>query len=147
MKDRNDISACIGRREFLVKAGLVAGGVVLTVSSLANSAFGAAFEDVTIDLATDSPLAKVGGSQIVDSTAGKIIVVHEADDKYFAFSAKCTHKGGLVEYDAAANKLNCPKHGSAFDGVDGKVVKGPADEPLKAYPAKAADKKVTVTVA
>src|SRR6476620_179834 len=147
MKDCNDMSACMGRREFLVKAGLVAGGVVLTVSSLGNSALGAAFEDVTIDLAVDSPLAKVGGSQIVDSSAGKIIVLHEADDKYLAFSAKCTHKGGLVEYDAASNKLTCPKHGSAFDGVDGKVLKGPADEPLKAYPAKAADKKVTVTVA
>ena len=112
-----------------------------------QAAFAGAFEDVTIDVAADSPLAKVGGSQIVDSSAGKIIVLHEADDKYLAFSAKCTHKGGLVEYDAASNKLTCPKHGSAFDGVDGKVLKGPADEPLKAYPAKAADKKVTVTVA
>jgi nitrite reductase/ring-hydroxylating ferredoxin subunit len=146
MKDCNDKTACMGRREFLVKAGLVAGGVVLTVSSLGNSALGAAFEDVTVDVGADSPLAKVGGSQIVDSTAGKIIVIHEPGDKYAAFSANCTHKGAMLEYDAAANKLNCPKHGSAFDGVDGKVLHGPADEPLKAYPSKEADKKVTVTV-
>jgi nitrite reductase/ring-hydroxylating ferredoxin subunit len=147
MKDCNDKAACMGRREFLVKAGLVAGGVVLTVSSLGNSALGAAFEDVTVDIGADSPLAKVGGSQIVDSTAGKIIVIHEADDKFVAFSAKCTHKGATLEYDPIGNKLNCPKHGSSFDGAEGKVLRGPAEDPLKSFPAKEAAKKVTVTVA
>ncbi len=147
MKNCNDRSACLGRREFLVKAGLVAGGVVLTVSSLGNSALGAAFEDVTVDVGADSPLAKVGGSQIVDSSAGKIIVIRAAEGKYNAFSARCTHKGALVEYDAAAKKLTCPKHGSAFDGSTGAVVNGPADAPLKSYAAKEGDKKVTVTVA
>ena len=147
MKNCNDKAACMGRREFLVKAGLVAGGVVLTVSSLGSTALGAAFEDVTIDVAADSPLAKVGGSQIVDSTAGKLIVIHADGDKYLAFSAKCTHKGALLDYDAAGKRLTCPKHGSAFDGRTGAVTQGPADDPLRSYPAKSADKKVVVTVA
>lgn len=136
----------MGRREFLVKAGLVAGGVVLTVSSLGGSALASAFEDVTIDVAADSPLAKVGGSQIVDSTAGKLIIIHEEGDKFVAFSAKCTHKGAILEYDPIGNKLNCPKHGSSFDGAAGTVLRGPAEEPLKSYPAKSSDKKVVVSV-
>jgi len=145
MENCNEITACMGRREFLVKAGLVAGGIVLTVSA-AGTAFAANFEDVTIEVGADSPLAKVGGSQIVDSSAGKIIVIHSGEGTYLAFSARCTHKGGIVEYDPIGNKLNCPKHGSSFDGAEGKVLRGPAEDPLKSYPAKESAKKVTISV-
>ena len=133
----------MGRREFLVKAGLVAGAVVLTVSS---TAFGRSFEDVTVEIGEGSPVAKVGGSQVIDTSAGKIIVIHSAEKTYLAYSAKCTHKGALLEYDPIGNKLNCPKHGSSFDGAEGKVLRGPAEDPLKSFPAKAADKKVIVSV-
>ena len=146
MKDGEIGSACMGRREFLVKAGVVAGGVVLTLSA-SSGVLARSFEDVVVEIGADSPLSKVGGSAVIESTAGKIIVIHAAEGKFLAYSAKCTHKGGIVEYDAAGNKLNCPKHGSSFDGSEGKVLKGPADQPLKSFPAKAADKKVTVTVA
>ena len=57
--DRSD--ACLSRREFLVKAGFAAGALVLTVSSLGSSADAMVFEDVTIAVGPDSPLAKVGG--------------------------------------------------------------------------------------
>src|SRR5947209_3555657 len=99
MKNCTDKSACMGRREFLVKAGIVAGGVVLTVSSLGSGALGAVFEDVTVPVGADSPLAKIGGSQIIDTSAGKVIVIHSDKGKYMAFSAKCTHKGALVAYN------------------------------------------------
>ena len=145
MKDCNEKGPCIGRREFLVKAGLVAGGVVLTVSSV-GPARAAAFEDVTVEIAEGSSLAKVGGSQIVDSTAGKIIIIHAEADKYLAFSARCTHKGALLEYDPNGKKLSCNKHGSAFDSATGKVVHGPADEPVKAYSTTASEKKVVVNI-
>jgi nitrite reductase/ring-hydroxylating ferredoxin subunit len=147
MSDCKNNSACMDRRDFLVKAGILAGGGVLTISALGTSAFAGTFDDVTIDVAADSPLAKAGGSQIVDSSAGQIIVINEGDGKYGAFSARCTHKGGTVGYDAAAKKLVCPKHGSAFDGSTGAVVNGPADSPLKSFPAKGSGSKVTISVA
>ena len=146
MDDCKDQAPCLGRREFLVKVGLAAGGAMLTVSALKGSSFAAAFEDLTIDISGDSPLAKAGGSQVVDSTAGKIIVINQGDGKFAAFSAICTHKHGIVDYDAATKKLTCPKHGSVFDGSTGAVVNGPADTPLPAYPAKEAANKVTVSV-
>ena len=107
MEDCKPKVACIGRREFLVKAGLVAGVTVLTVSS----SYGAsAFEDLTVTIVTDSPLAKVGGSQVVDSTAGKLIVIRSGEKTFAAFSAICTHKRGTLSYDG--KQLYCPKHGS-----------------------------------
>jgi nitrite reductase/ring-hydroxylating ferredoxin subunit len=114
----------------------------LTVSS--GSAFASAIEDLTIPVAAGSPLAKIGGSQIVDSSAGKLIVIHVADSKYAALSAVCTHKRGVLEYNG--KQLVCPKHGSKFDTSDGSVASGPAENPIKSYPAKAGDGSVTVAV-
>ena len=144
MKDCNDLGACMGRREFLVKTGFTAGSVVLTISALGSAGFGAVFEDVTVTIGQDSPLAKVGGFQIVDSSAGKLIVIHADADKFDALSAKCTHRGGIVEYDAEAKQIRCPKHGSRFDPADGSVVKGPADTPLPTYPANVSGQTITI---
>jgi cytochrome b6-f complex iron-sulfur subunit len=134
------------RREFLVKAGLVAGGLVLTVSSLRSAAFGASFEDVTVPVPADSPLAKVGGSQIVDTPAGKVIVIHAEKDEFHAFSAKCTHKGARLVYNAEAKRLDCPSHGSQFNGKTGAIVKGPAETSLASYTAKKGTDSVIVAV-
>lgn len=138
---------CTGRREFLVKSALVAGGLILTVSGVAKaSSLLSRFADVVIPIDDKSPLFKVGGSVTADSTAGKIIVVRTGDASFVAFSATCTHKRGTVEYDSASKTFECPKHHSKFDGTSGKVLDGPADEPLPSYPSKGTATSVTVSV-
>lgn len=145
MKDCKEIVDCTGRREFLVKTAMFAGGLVLTLSApLVGAA--AAFEDVVVPIDDKSPLNKVGGSKVVASTAGKIIVVRTGDASFVAFSARCTHKGATIGYDAASKQFFCPSHGSEFDGATGKVTQGPADNPLASYPAKGTSASVTVTV-
>lgn len=147
MKDCNEIVECTGRREFLVKAALVAGGLVLTLSGSASSFKGfAPVEDISVAIDEKSPLAKVGGSVVIDSKAGKIIIVRTGDAAFSAFSAKCTHKGTTVEYDAAKNQFVCPRHGSIFDGTYGKVTEGPADEPLPSFPASGTAASVKISV-
>ena len=135
------------RREFLVKASLVGGGLVLTLSSLGSPALGSPFEEVTVPVGPDSPLAKVGGSQVIDTSAGKVIVIRTDKAKYAAFSAKCTHKGGTVAFNAAKGTLECPKHGSKWDSVKGAVTSGPAEVPLASHTAKGSDTSVTVVIA
>lgn len=143
MKSCDEKSACLNRREFLVKAGLVGASTVLTISA-AGRTFGKAFEDVKIAVGADSPLAKAGGFQIVDSSAGKLIVIRKDGHTYAAFSALCTHKRGVVNFDGKV--ITCPKHGSKFDANDGSVKDGPAEAALKSYPAKHADESVTISV-
>ena len=132
----------MGRREFLVKAGLAAGAIVLTGSSIGSAAV---FEDVVVTIDEKSPLNKVGGSTIVDSPVGKIIIARTGETSFVAFSAKCTHKGGTVEYNAAKKQFICPKHSSKFDSTDGSVLDGPADDPLPKYSAKGSATSVTVS--
>ena len=148
MKGCTDIGACMNRREFLVKSGLVAGGVVLTVSALGGTAFGRTFEDVSVPLGADSPLAKVGGSQVVETAGGKILVIQVDKGNFVAFSAKCTHKGATLGYNASTKEITCPSHGSRFDTSDGHKLGGPApgDVKLPKYGTKSTDKAVTVTV-
>lgn len=47
----------------------------------------------------------------------------------YGVSAKCTHLGCTVEWNAAESRFVCPCHGSQFDGL-GQVVNGPASTPL-----------------
>jgi nitrite reductase/ring-hydroxylating ferredoxin subunit len=148
MKDCNDNGACMNRREFLVKTGIVAGGVMLTVSAFGGSVLGRAFEDVNVPIGADSPLAKVGGSQVVDTSAGKVLVIQIDKGNYVAFSAKCTHKGATLGYNAETKQIACPSHGSKFDTTDGHKLGGPApaDVNLQKFATKSTDKAVTVTV-
>ncbi len=136
---------CTNRREFLVKAGLIAGGLVLTLSA-PSFALATPFADVVVPIDDKSPLNTVGGSSIVDSTVGKIIIVRTSDTMFVAFSARCTHKGFTLDYDAAHKQFSCSKHGSAFDGATGSVTHGPAADNLQSYAAKGTAKSVTVTV-
>lgn len=48
------------------------------------------------------------------------------------FSAICTHMGCTVNADG--DKLNCPCHGSQYDALTGKVLRGPAPSPLPSIP-------------
>jgi nitrite reductase/ring-hydroxylating ferredoxin subunit len=144
MKSCDQKSACVSRREFLVRTGIVGAVTVLTISAPGAMLGSSRFEDVKVPVGADSPLAKVGGSQIVDSPAGKLIVIRRDEHTFAAFSASCTHKGGIVGYDG--KEISCPKHGSKFDAKDGSVKGGPAGGPLKSYPAKHGDASVIISV-
>lgn len=81
--------------------------------------------------ASDVP---VGG--VVSQTVGKdpVVVAQPTEGSLVAFSAVCTHAGGIV---APAGKLvvRCPLHGSEFDlGDDAAVLAPPARKPLAEYP-------------
>lgn len=140
----NEIKDCNGRREFLVKASAMAGGIVLSLAAGENSSAQTETkknepqaEELTIKLDGNGALSKIGGSQVFETKAGKIIVVRSGEADFVAFSAVCTHKGGPLSYDAKTKEFSCPWHGSTF-GADGKNASGPADAPLKSFPAQKA---------
>jgi len=61
-----------------------------------------------------------------------VIVLREANGEIKAFSAKCTHLGCTVSYEAPMNRFHCYCHDSLFD-LDGKNIGGPARAPLAPF--------------
>ena len=143
----NEKIECGGRREFLVKASALAGGLVLSLAGAAdakeNKAAADAADEVALKLNEKSPLNKVGGFETIETKAGKVVVVRVSDSVFKAYSGVCPHKGGPINYDEATKQLYCPWHDSRFD-TSGKVVKGPARTDLAAY-AAATEVVVTIT--
>lgn len=128
---------CSGRREFLVGAGTIAGGLVLNLTSVGKASAAAPPTETVIKLDENSPLNKVGGSQTVDTSSGKVIIARTGEATFSAVSAVCTHKGATLKYDDKAKLFACPSHGSKFN-PDGSNAGGPAKTPLKSLKSQSA---------
>ncbi|ATL27536.1 FAD-dependent oxidoreductase [Streptomyces formicae] len=57
-------------------------------------------------------------------------VYRDPDGALHAVSARCTHLGCLVAFNAAERSWDCPCHGSRFT-PEGRVIQGPATRPLE----------------
>jgi cytochrome b6-f complex iron-sulfur subunit len=86
--------------------------------------------DFTVDLtnAANASLASVGGARVF----GDVIVARTGTNTFVAVSKACTHQGTTVEYRHAQGHFFCPNHGSIF-GLNGAVLRDPANQPLKAF--------------
>ena len=124
----------ISRQKVLLGAGLGLVTAVVAACSTYGKKTEAASESATTTAAptaggTATPAAKaiaktsdvpVGSGVIVD----EVVVTQPSAGVFKGFSAKCTHKGCLVD-KIADGTIDCPCHGSRF-GYDGKGLEGPA---------------------
>ncbi len=87
---------------------------------------------------------KRGAGQIIDIEGEKVACACDQNGTIHAVSAYCTHLGCLVRWNQAEQTWDCPCHGSRFK-ADGKVLAGPAEEPLE--PATVPAKKLPASAA
>jgi cytochrome b6-f complex iron-sulfur subunit len=81
-------------------------------------------------------LDKTGQLLNENSPVGSVLVVGTSKAKNLvAVNPTCTHQGCKVDWKATENKFLCPCHKSAF-AADGKVLAGPATDPLATYAIK-----------
>lgn len=135
---------CNARREFIVRASAIAGGLLLSLPGLQavqakdvektaqKNADGQQADEIMLKLDEKNPLYKVGGFGMLKTKSGDVAIIHTAESQFKAFSAICTHKGGPLVYDAAKKQLVCTWHGSRFN-MEGKVDTGPAVLDLTPY--------------
>ncbi|GAB3497256.1 Rieske (2Fe-2S) protein [Spirosoma knui] len=81
-----------------------------------------------LDDKSNENLIVKGGYVIVNN----VIVAQTKDGNYVAVSADCTHQGTQLTFKPNDNQFYCPLHLSRFD-TTGKVITGPAVEPLTQY--------------
>jgi glycine/D-amino acid oxidase-like deaminating enzyme/nitrite reductase/ring-hydroxylating ferredoxin subunit len=72
-----------------------------------------------------------GDGAVVRLHGRDIAAFRREDGSVSAVSARCTHLGCLVAFNAAERTWDCPCHGSRFD-TDGRVIEGPATKRLRA---------------
>jgi glycine/D-amino acid oxidase-like deaminating enzyme/nitrite reductase/ring-hydroxylating ferredoxin subunit len=77
----------------------------------------------------DAAGMKPGEGRIVSAGRRQIALSRDALGVLHAVSARCTHLGCIVSWNAAEHTWDCPCHGSRFDPT-GSVVQGPAVDPL-----------------
>lgn len=79
------------------------------------------------------------GDGAIVTVGGEKLAGHRDDGgALHLVSARCTHLGCLVAWNAAERSWDCPCHGSRFD-VDGHVLTGPATVDLPRRPGRASD--------
>jgi len=77
------------------------------------------------------------GKAIRVSAGGTPVAVFRVGERLLAVDARCTHVGGPLDRGQVADGVvTCPLHGSQFDLATGKVVRGPATQPVRAYRVK-----------
>lgn len=105
------------------------------------------------EAAFDAAQLPTVGAIVATSSTGpdgfSILLARTGQTEYMAMSMRCTHQSCSVR-DTLSNdgRIVCPCHGSKF-AIDGAVVQGPANEPLKRYPTRYDDatNRVIVTIA
>ena len=70
-----------------------------------------------------------GEGGIVRHGTGQAAVYNDEQGRLHALSARCTHLGCIVDWNAGDRTWDCPCHGSRF-AIDGTVIQGPAVAPL-----------------
>ena len=72
-----------------------------------------------------------GEGAVIDRGGQKVAVYRDPEKGLCGLSARCTHMGCIVSFNSAEKTWDCPCHGSRF-ATDGRVIEGPATDPLPA---------------
>ena len=75
---------------------------------------------------------KAKGFMILRVGTDRVLAIKDGDVKVKALSAKCTHEGCTVQFQAAEGLIWCACHNGKFN-LDGRVLSGPPPRPLVAF--------------
>jgi Rieske Fe-S protein len=154
----------INRRDFIKTAVLTTGAVSLTGCGYSKQLLGIcetktpqdpgcwklSHNMVEIDLSRVPELSQSGSAIRLESDGlpVRILVVHADGDNFHAFKNRCTHYSGGRRIDPVPGKplIRCCSIGKATFDYEGKVISGPAKEPLPKYAVVIRENKLYITL-
>ena len=78
-------------------------------------------------------MLKPGNMKVVRTPSGKRLLVN-VGGKVHALATDCTHQGcDLADGSLEGGRLTCMCHFAEFDAATGRVLAGPATEPVRSY--------------
>ena len=147
------------RRQFLEKAGLAAVmgsfGVAFFTSCVSSeepddtttppstttpNGITVSGSTIQVNLTIQNKLAASGGWLLIETAK---TLVANLNGTYVALTSVCTHSGCFDSWTFASNKFTCTCHNSIFDTA-GKVLQGPATQPLQVYTASVSGTTLTI---
>jgi cytochrome b6-f complex iron-sulfur subunit len=96
---------------------------------------------ITIDLTIRTALNNNGSWLLIENAK---TLVAKVGGNFVALTSVCTHEGCDKDWTFSSNIFTCTCHGSRFD-PSGKVLQGPAQQPLTAFAAVVAGTTLTIT--
>ena len=90
-------------------------------------------------------LAKIGDGVKIENIDLEypILLIKNSDSSFVALSTECMHLGCQVRMQRTV--LRCPCHGSVYD-LEGKVLNGPTEQPLRSFPMRMNGSRVEIAV-
>jgi len=79
-------------------------------------------------------LKSPGGSALLKIQGRELLFIRDSEESVRVLNPVCTHQKCTVQYDREKQLIVCPCHGSTYS-LDGEVIKGPAEKPLRAFEA------------
>ena len=95
---------------------------------------------VQVNLTIQNKLAVSGGWLLI--TSAKTLVAN-LNGTYVALTSVCTHSGCFDSWSFTNNQFTCTCHNSIFD-IAGKVLQGPAGQPLDVYSTSVSGSTLTI---
>lgn len=80
----------------------------------------------------------------LDTFPNRVLVIHTANDGFFAFRNKCTHAKRRMDLIPGTDQVQCCSVGKSIFSKSGKIVSGSAKKPIITYPVKKEENQLII---
>lgn len=103
---------------------------------------------VTIEISRAPELSKAGGAIRLEGKGipNRVLVVHGDDNQFHAFANACTHAGRRLDPVPDTRTVQCCSVGKSTFDYAGKVLYGPAKQPLKHFAVAVENERLVVSL-
>lgn len=115
LADCSDCPLVVDRRRFLRDTGLAVLATLIAAGLRPVEAFAEAVGEIAPKRKIGESLAyAVPASNSVSVDAANDVIIARWDNRAYAFSLKCPHRGATLEWKSDESRIFCPKHKARF---------------------------------
>jgi len=104
---------------------------------------------IVVDLSRAPELERPGSGMRLEGRGcpERVLIIYGDDCRFHAFRNRCAHAGRRLDPVPGAEKIQCCSVNKTSYDYQGRILAGPAKEPVAAYPVELKDGKLTISIA